>query len=71
MNNEEMANGVRPKALMTAPEVARLLGVDLKTIHNWTKQGEFKHFRTPGRHLRFRRQDIEYFMAKHGFGGDQ
>ena len=39
--------------LFTASDVARFCQVDLKTIHNWADKGEIRHFRTPGRHLRF------------------
>lgn len=53
--------------LFTAPQVARLCDTDLKTIHNWVNRGEIKSFRTPGRHLRFRRQDIVEFLQKFGY----
>ncbi|HQK16838.1 MAG TPA: response regulator, partial [Polyangiaceae bacterium] len=41
--------------------------VDLKTIHNWADKGEIRHFRTPGRHLRFRRLDVLDFLRKYGY----
>ena len=53
--------------LFTASEVARFCHVDLKTIHNWVEKGEIRHFRTPGRHLRFRRLDILDFLHKYGY----
>jgi excisionase family DNA binding protein len=53
--------------LFTASEVARFCHVDLKTIHNWVEKGEIRHFRTPGRHLRFRRADILDFLHKYGY----
>ncbi len=53
--------------LFTAPQVARICSTDLKTIHNWVNRGEIKSFRTPGRHLRFRRQDILDFLARFGY----
>ncbi len=65
----------RPKAersagaaeLFTASQFARFCHVDLKTIHNWADKGEIKHFRTPGRHLRFRRADVIEFLRKYGY----
>lgn len=53
--------------LFTAPQVAKICSVNLKTIHNWVERGEMKSFRTPGRHLRFRRQDIVEFLSRFGY----
>ncbi|PIE05656.1 MAG: hypothetical protein CSA75_03615 [Sorangium cellulosum] len=53
--------------LFTASDVARFCQVDLKTIHNWAEKGEIRHFRTPGRHLRFRRLDVLDFLRKYGY----
>ena len=62
-----MARADKPKELFTASEVARFCQVDLKTIHNWSDRGEIRHFRTPGRHLRFRRSDVLDFLRKYGY----
>jgi len=59
--------GDETKELFTASEVARFCQVDLKTIHNWADRGEVRHFRTPGRHLRFRRVDVIDFLRKYGY----
>ncbi len=53
--------------LFTASDMARFCQVDLKTIHNWADKGEIRHFRTPGRHLRFRRLDVLDFLRKYGY----
>lgn len=53
--------------LFTASELARLCRVDMKTIHNWADKGQIRHFRTPGRHLRFRRLDVIDFLRKYGY----
>jgi len=53
--------------LFTAPQVARICSTDLKTIHNWVNRGEMTFFRTPGRHLRFRRADVVSFLKKFGY----
>lgn len=57
----------RAPDLFTASDVARFCQVDLKTIHNWADKGEIPHFRTPGRHLRFRRLDVLDFLRKYGY----
>jgi len=56
-----------PSELYTASDVARFCEVDLKTIHNWADKGQIPHFRTPGRHLRFRRLDVVEFLKKFGY----
>jgi excisionase family DNA binding protein len=53
--------------LFTASEFAHFCRVDLKTIHNWADKGQIRHFRTPGRHLRFRRLDVIDFLRKYGY----
>jgi excisionase family DNA binding protein len=53
--------------LFTAPQVAKICSTDLKTIHNWVNRDEIKSFRTPGRHLRFRREDILEFLTRYGY----
>jgi excisionase family DNA binding protein len=57
----------RSSELYTASDVARFCQVDLKTIHNWADKGEIRHFRTPGRHLRFRRLDVLEFLRRYGY----
>lgn len=53
--------------LFTAPQVAKICSTDLKTIHNWVNRSEIRSFRTPGRHLRFRRQDVLDFLVRYGY----
>ncbi|MBW2260375.1 MAG: helix-turn-helix domain-containing protein [Deltaproteobacteria bacterium] len=53
--------------LFTAPEVACFCKVDLKTIHNWVDRQQIEHFRTPGRHLRFRRADVIDFLRRFSY----
>jgi excisionase family DNA binding protein len=55
------------KDLFTASQIARFCQVDLKTIHNWADRGQIPHFRTPGRHLRFRRPHVLDFLRKYGY----
>jgi excisionase family DNA binding protein len=65
-NLESQDDGVVPE-LFTASEFAEFCHVDLKTIHNWADKGQIRHFRTPGRHLRFRRLDVLDFLRKYGY----
>ena len=60
-------DGIRPPELFNASDLARFCQVDLKTIHNWADKGELPHFRTPGRHLRFRRLDVLEFLRKYTY----
>lgn len=62
-----MRRVARDETLFTAAEVARFCQVDLKTIHNWAERGEIAHFRTPGRHLRFRGVDTLDFLRRYGY----
>jgi excisionase family DNA binding protein len=64
--NQETEDSGLPE-LFTASEFANFCQVDLKTIHNWADKGEIRHFRTPGRHLRFRRLDVLDFLRKYGY----
>ena len=52
---------------ITAPMVAKLLNVDLKTIHNWVNRGYLSATRTPGRHLRFAPFELKEFLSKYKF----
>ena len=65
--NLETKEEVLLPELFTASEFANFCHVDLKTIHNWADKGEVRHFRTPGRHLRFRRLDVLDFLRKYGY----
>lgn len=52
---------------LTSGDMARMLHVDLKTIHNWVNQGHLTGTRTKGRHLRFERPEIVRFMRTYGY----
>ncbi len=57
----------RTGAFYTAQDVARFCEVDLKTVHHWADRDKVAHFRTEGRHLRFRRNDVVRFLCAHGY----
>jgi excisionase family DNA binding protein len=52
---------------LTSGDLARMLHVDLKTIHNWVAAGHLRGRRTEGRHLRFVRPEIIRFMRQFGY----
>lgn len=52
---------------LTSGELAALLRVDLKTIHNWVNRGHLVGRRTSGRHLRFDRIQVVRFMRGYGY----
>ncbi|MDQ7819380.1 MAG: helix-turn-helix domain-containing protein [Armatimonadota bacterium] len=49
---------------LTVGEACRLLGVDPSTLRAWTDAGQLPSFRTPGGHRRYRREDLEAFLAR-------
>lgn len=51
----------------TTSDLAEFCGVEGKTIHNWAAKGSIPHFRTPGRHLRFRPADVLAFLKAYGY----
>lgn len=53
---------LRGGRLLTATQVARMCGVDIKTIHNWVGKGRIRGHRTGGRHLRFWPLDVVDFL---------
>jgi excisionase family DNA binding protein len=57
----------RAPSVYTAQALADFCEVDLKTVHHWADRGKVPHFRTDGRHLRFRRNDVVRFLRAHGY----
>lgn len=45
--------------IFSISEAARYLGVFPLTLRNWEKKGKIKPFRTPGRHRRFRKSELD------------
>ncbi len=56
-----------PVSGLTSGDISRLLGVDLKTVHNWVKHSHLHGCRTKGRHLRFHRTEVVRFMRRFGY----
>jgi excisionase family DNA binding protein len=47
---------------LTPSEVARLFAVDPKTVTRWAEQGRLASIRTPGKHRRFSRSQVEALL---------
>ena len=62
------APGTEPDWL-TLGQAAKYLGVAQSTIRKWSDQGLLSAFYTPGGHRRFRRRDLDDFLARSGPGG--
>src|SRR3954454_19295786 len=54
---------------LTLGQAARYLGVAQSTIRKWSDQGRLPAFYTPGGHRRYRRGDLDVFLARSGPGG--
>jgi excisionase family DNA binding protein len=53
---------------LTLGQAAKFLGVAQSTIRKWSDQGRVPAFYTPGGHRRYRRNDLETFLARSGPG---
>jgi excisionase family DNA binding protein len=53
---------------MTLGQAAKFLGVAQSTIRKWSDLGRVPAFYTPGGHRRYRRSDLEDFIASSGPG---
>jgi excisionase family DNA binding protein len=51
---------------LTLGQAAKYLGVAQSTIRKWSDQGLVPAFYTPGGHRRFRRRDLDGFLARSG-----
>ncbi len=50
--------------LLGITQAAQLLGVHPLTLRSWAEKGYLPHYRTPGGHRRFRRDELLTFIAK-------
>ena len=53
-----MTSNDQRSEMMRAGDVARIFGVDRKTVTRWTKVGLLTFIRTPGGHRRYRAADV-------------
>jgi DNA-binding transcriptional MerR regulator len=57
-------NGRREREVISSGAVARMYGVDGKTVSRWDKEDKLKPaFRTPGGRRRYYRDEIEKLIA--------
>jgi excisionase family DNA binding protein len=54
---------------LTLGQAAKYLGVAQSTIRKWSDGGRLLAFYTPGGHRRYRRSDLDAFLAQSGSGG--
>jgi excisionase family DNA binding protein len=73
MPNRDRPEGRRAPAnepdWLTLGQAAKVLGVAQSTIRKWSDQGRVPAFYTPGGHRRYRRRDLDSFVAGSGGGG--
>jgi excisionase family DNA binding protein len=55
-------------ALLTAREVADLLGVSTETVLRWTRAGKLPAIRLPGGAIRYQRDELDQWLAAHATG---
>lgn len=53
---------------LTSSDVAKLFGVDPKTVRRWANAGKIPMFTTLGNHARFRESDVK-LVQERGFSG--
>lgn len=54
----------RPPRLLSAQEVAEYLGVPITTIYTWRHRSQGPPGLRVGRHLRYRRRDVEAWIER-------
>jgi excisionase family DNA binding protein len=59
--------------LLTARELAELLGVTTETVLRWTRRGDLPAFRLPGGAIRYDRDAIHAWLREHATadGGEE
>lgn len=50
-------------APLTPSDVAAIFGVTTGTVGQWADDGKLPSFKTPGGHRRFRKADVDAFLA--------
>jgi excisionase family DNA binding protein len=58
--------GTREPEWLTLGQAARYLGVAQSTIRKWSDSGRIRVYKTPGRHRRYRRDDLDAFLERSG-----
>jgi excisionase family DNA binding protein len=64
--NASIREGAREPEWLTLGQAARYLGVAQSTIRKWSDSGRVRVYKTPGRHRRYRRDDLDAFLERSG-----
>src|SRR5690242_180041 len=64
VRNASTREGAREPEWLTLGQAARYLGVAQSTIRKWSDSGRVRAFKTPGRHRRYRRDDLDAFLER-------
>ena len=60
------SRSAREPEWLTLGQAARYLGVAQSTIRKWSDSGRIRVYKTPGRHRRYRRDDLDAFLERSG-----
>jgi excisionase family DNA binding protein len=60
------SGSAREPEWLTLGQAARYLGVAQSTIRKWSDSGRIRVYKTPGRHRRYRRGDLDAFLERSG-----
>jgi excisionase family DNA binding protein len=66
VRNASTREAAREPEWLTLGQAARYLGVAQSTIRKWSDGGRVRVYKTPGRHRRYRRDDLDAFLARSG-----
>jgi len=64
--NARIRDEEREPEWLTLGQAARYLGVAQSTIRKWSDNGRVRVYKTPGRHRRYRRGDLDAFLERSG-----
>ncbi len=62
--DDQQTNTRQEEELLTPGEVARLFGVDPKTVTRWAQAGKLEALRTLGGHRRYRAAQVRSLLAE-------
>lgn len=62
-DKDVVQGGTRSEQLLTPGQVARLFGVDPKTVSRWADAGKLVAMRTLGGHRRYRAREVEALLG--------
>jgi excisionase family DNA binding protein len=66
VRNASTSEGALEPEWLTLGQAARYLGVAQSTIRKWSDSGRVRVYKTPGRHRRYRLDDLDAFLERSG-----